>query len=163
MLLAHLLSRPMLIYSVAVIMQLTRPRITTIFPGSDYVEEDHGLQTIQQNFTVEHHGKGSYFHINHFSLLSEFSSMYLCSIYHIWFLQEFGMLKEGKPVQKVQRCMTLKSTLHMIFSLSLSSIIHNQQILAMKLCTKSTSANSTIFRVEPFWHPILAGEHCNKG
>jgi hypothetical protein len=24
----------------------------------DYVEEDHGLQTIQQNFTAEQHGKG---------------------------------------------------------------------------------------------------------
>jgi hypothetical protein len=25
----------------------------------DYVEEDHGLQTIQQNFTAEQHGKGT--------------------------------------------------------------------------------------------------------
>jgi len=27
----------------------------------DYVEEDHGLQTVQQNFTAEQHGKGSFF------------------------------------------------------------------------------------------------------
>ena len=26
----------------------------------DYVEEDHGLQTVQQNFTAEQHGKGTY-------------------------------------------------------------------------------------------------------
>jgi hypothetical protein len=26
----------------------------------EYVEEDHGLQTIQQNFTAEQHGKGTY-------------------------------------------------------------------------------------------------------
>ena len=27
----------------------------------DYIEEDHGLQTIQQNFTAEQHGKGTFF------------------------------------------------------------------------------------------------------
>ena len=26
----------------------------------DYVENDHGLQTLQQNFTVEQHGKGAF-------------------------------------------------------------------------------------------------------
>ena len=26
----------------------------------DYVEEDHGLQTVQQNFTAEQHGKGTF-------------------------------------------------------------------------------------------------------
>ena len=26
----------------------------------DYVEDDHGLQTVQQNFTAEQHGKGAF-------------------------------------------------------------------------------------------------------
>ena len=34
----------------------------------DYIEEKHGLQTIQQNFTEEQHGKGTYFHAEHFGL-----------------------------------------------------------------------------------------------
>ena len=49
---------------------------------------------------------------------------------------------EGKPVQKVQRYVGLKLTLHMICTLILSSIILNLQILTM----------------EPFWRTILAGE-----
>ena len=64
----------------------------------------------------------------------------------------------GKQEQKVQHYMGLKLTLHMIYTLILSSIILNQQIHTMKLCTKSISANSTISHLELFWHTILAGE-----
>ena len=64
----------------------------------------------------------------------------------------------GKREQKVQRYMGLKLTLHTIYTIILSSIILNQQIQIMKLCTKSISVNSTISHVEPFWHIIHAGE-----
>ena len=61
----------------------------------------------------------------------------------------------GNREQKVQRYMGLKLTLHLIYTLILSSFIHSQQIPIMKLCTKSISANSTISQVEPLlaYHP----------
>ena len=35
----------------------------------DYVEEDHGLQTIQQNVTAQQHGKGTFLHSQNYGLL----------------------------------------------------------------------------------------------
>ena len=35
----------------------------------DYVEEDHGLETIQQNFTAEQHGKGTFCHSQSYGLI----------------------------------------------------------------------------------------------
>ena len=45
----------------------------------DYVEEDHGLQTVQQNFTAEQHGKGTY--LLSFALLSQLSTVHLPSTF----------------------------------------------------------------------------------
>ena len=73
MLLALHLNRPMHTYSVAVKMQQTKEENNYHFSWMiDYVEEDHGFQMIQQNFTAEQPGKRSCFHAETFCLLLSF-------------------------------------------------------------------------------------------
>ena len=58
----------------------------------DYVEEDHGLETIQQNFTAEQHGKGTYCHshLMVLSCISEFLVKYLS------LLRSLGCRRRGR-------------------------------------------------------------------
>ena len=64
----------------------------------DYVEEDHSLQTIQQNFTAEQHGKGTCF-VNHTTglLLYAFNTIHLwCFRSHLCLIRSMGCRRRGR-------------------------------------------------------------------
>ena len=63
----------------------------------DYIEEDHSLQTIQQNFTAEQHGKGTCFVYKSRLLLRLCHSIHLLSFCsHFCLIRSMGCRRRGR-------------------------------------------------------------------
>ena len=107
MLLPFQFSLLMHIYFWALTMLQIKQKITTTLLAwmVDYVEEDHGLQTIQQNFTAEQHGKGTVSVPISNQSAHSFCRLHLSSSHPFW--KESGMQKAvvAKQVQKEPHCM----------------------------------------------------------
>ena len=154
MLLAHHLNHPMLIYSEAVTLQLTGPKIPIIFPGWSISWRKIVASKL----------------FNKILLQSNTEKVLVCRLKLFGFCFPFTIyhyIYDGFKIMVFVGIWDADGKCSLIWvwnkhcsrsALSLSSIILKLQMYTMKLCTKLTSTNSTISHVEPCWHTILAGE-----